>query len=150
MVDIFLLRRTFAPPLDIYPENHRRRHLPPYLPTNLHLTQGRASFRGCWRGLRTPNDCKVEYFAPLRKVKTATPTVKCRNYLNCEALKCTKTTFPVAAPRTPVGEPTALLQTLLVGRGLSAPTQEPHTVPALSPSSLRLQPFGPRFTAPPG
>ena len=115
----------------------------PYLPTNRHLTQGRASFRGCWRGIRTPNDCKVEYFAPLRKLKTATPTVKYRNYLNCEALKCTKTTFPVAAPRTPSGRAYSTPPDPAGGEGAFCPyPRTPHR-----PCSQPIQPQTSAFRA---
>jgi len=46
-----------------------------------------------------------------------------------------------APPQTPLGELTALPQTLwLVGRRLAAPSQEPH--PALGLLGLRLRPIG--------
>ena len=103
-----------------------------------------------------------EFFALLQKLKTANQLLNKALRLSLSRLldfssleMCQNHVFPW--PRTSLGELTCSatpLDTLAGGEGacssVAAPLQEPHPVPAVSPSGLWLQLFGPAVTELPG
>ena len=113
--------------------------------------QAGASFRGYCRRLRPHKRLwnKI-FFSQLRKLKTANQLWNVEITWFFKPRNAPKLHFPVALPLTPLSEHTALLSESSAGEEGACRPQEPHPVPALSPSGLRLQLFEPRFTKPPG
>ena len=105
----------------------------------------RASFRGCWRGLRTPRRLQNYIFRTTPKAENGQSTVKCRDYFIFQAPKCTRATFSRSLAPDPMHR--ASLQTRyswwgwgLLSRSLRRPRSQPFG-PATSA-------FRPRFTQP--
>ena len=61
-----------------------------------------ASFSGVLERSTDPQQMTFLHniFCTTPKAENGQPTVKCRDYLIFQAPKCTKSTFPVASPRT--------------------------------------------------
>ena len=105
----------------------------------------RASFRGCWRGLRTPPPRRLQnyIFRTTPKAENGQSTVKCRDYFIFQAPKCTRATFSRSLAPDPMHR--ASLQhsprpAIAGGDGACSP--EAYVVPGLSLSVLRLPLFG--------
>jgi len=67
----------------------------------LHNIISGSSFRGCCRGLRTPTDCKMNFFAQLQKLKTVNPLWNVEIIWFFNPQNAPKPHFPVALPCGP-------------------------------------------------